>query len=132
MERSADFALAMLVLLPEQHEVTNESRGVAQRDGDGQEIGVNDATVVAESAFEHDQGLISIARFGVQIAVDRCVTEDLRQVIEIAALERAQRESRGRYRSSELNHTYVLAFDAMRYERADRYCDVFISIKERS
>ena len=59
---------------------------------------------------------ISIARFWVQIAVDRFVARDECQVVEIVTLETGEASVVVSSRVSELNHSYVLAFDATRHE----------------
>jgi hypothetical protein len=108
VQRPTYLALAMFIIVPAQHEVSNEAPGLAQLDG--YEHSIVDVSVLgrADALFERLFGLRAGAGHAVEVSIDGLVFEDLREVIEVAPLEASNDESLRTDRARELGHQYFL------------------------
>ncbi len=117
VERSTNFALTMLIVVPAQHEVTNKPLGLAQFDCyvyNVVELGDVATFGDADALFERLLGLCASARHAVEVSIDGLFFEDAREIIEIASFEPSKDETSRTDGAGELDHLYFLLPDASR------------------
>jgi hypothetical protein len=124
VQRTADLTLTMLIVVPAQHEISNEALGITQFDGDEQSVVDIGVFGEADSLFEQLFGLLAGTGHAVEVSIDGLVFEDSCEVVEVASFESSNDQTPGTDGASELGHPHVLAPDVRDVER-----DVLATVK---
>jgi hypothetical protein len=104
MQRPANLTLTMLIIVPAQHEISNEALGIAQFDGDEQSIVDIGAFGKADSLLEQLFGLLAGTGHAVEVSIDGLVFEDSCEVVKVASFETSNDQTTRIDRARELDH----------------------------
>jgi hypothetical protein len=104
MQRPANLTLTMLIIVPAQHEISNEALGIAQFDGDEQSIVDIGAFGKADSLLEQLFGLLAGTGHAVEVSIDGLVFEDSCEVVKVASFETSNDQTTRIDRARELGH----------------------------
>jgi hypothetical protein len=104
MQRPANLTLTMLIIVPAQHEISNEALGIAQFDGDEQSIVHIGAFGKADSLLEQLFGLLAGTGHAVEVSIDGLVFEDSCEVVKVASFETSNDQTTRIDRARELDH----------------------------